>query len=250
MFARSELLASKTESSLASTSPGLAGSPSLLHSTLQSFSSLFILCSSTQRSLSSQFGHDLRRRTGYLLSLVALDRITAQCSSHLPLRVSHSVKRDDHSDSCCHRHSLLPGRLVVALFLAVPRTLSIQRSRQHHTPLTWRARAGSPCIRRWRVGLAILSPRCPDGWIASSPVCVDVNNASLLLCKSPQPYNPHRSVALSLHPKRPRWCLGQRPCSWHSCCFRDTPWLSPMMIQPTSTHINLLRNRLLFCLPR
>ena len=42
----------------------------------------------TERSLSSQFGHDLRRRTGYLLSLcsnhalVALDRTTAQCSSH------------------------------------------------------------------------------------------------------------------------------------------------------------------------
>ena len=32
-------------------------------------SSLFMLYTSTRRSLSSQFGHDLRRRTGYLLSL-------------------------------------------------------------------------------------------------------------------------------------------------------------------------------------
>ena len=120
MFARSELPASKTESSLASNSPALAGSPSLLHSTMQSFSSLFMLYTSTQRSLSSQFGHDLRRRTGYLLSLSLLQSRTRGSRplrhSVLPTRIGHMpatpsfafqtapavqvaslVKRDHHS---------------------------------------------------------------------------------------------------------------------------------------------------------
>ena len=69
-------------------------------------------------------------------------------------------------------------------------------------------------------GLNILGVCFVDGWIASSSVCVDVNNASLLFCKSPKPFNPHRRIA----PQRPRWCLGRRACSWHSCCFRNTPW--------------------------
>ena len=171
----------------------------------------------------------------------------------------------------------------------------------------------------------------PDGWIASSSVCVDVNNASLHLCKSPQQYNKHRRVALSLHPKdhADAWAselvLGSRVASvillgcstvasaarslhgvvsigasvpvfkrgivlvdavltlrrlllssssedLHSrpplkvnsfvllCTLSLTTavcvtklavdhQMSPMMIPPTSTRINLLRNRLLFCLP-
>ena len=76
VFARSELFASKTESSLASNSPALAGSLSLLHSTVQTFSSLFMLHTLTQRSLSSQFGCDLRRRIGYLFSLSLLQSRT------------------------------------------------------------------------------------------------------------------------------------------------------------------------------
>ena len=70
------------------------------------------------RSLSNQFGHDLRHRTGYLLSLcsihalVALDRVTAQCPSrigHMPgtpsfafqtataVQVAQLVQRGHHS---------------------------------------------------------------------------------------------------------------------------------------------------------
>ena len=90
--------ASKTESSLASTSPALDGSPSLLHSTLQSFSSLFMLYTSTQRSLSSQ------------LSLVAIFVELAISSPSLlhsrtrgsrpyygTVQVASLVRRDHHS---------------------------------------------------------------------------------------------------------------------------------------------------------
>ena len=155
---------------------------------------------------SSQFGHDLRRRTGYLLSLFAPIThswlSTVLRHSVLPTRIGHMpatpsfafqtapavqvasfVMRDHHSAQqlllftvvtvvvtgtlCFFTVSLSlslfapvlgsgPVVHLQALFRVkdgLPRrpTHSIQRSRLHHTPLTWRrvrALASSPCTQR------------------------------------------------------------------------------------------------------